>query len=134
MGCGTWERMGKPHGQFDVVITAHNGDSVRPAFLFLSVCECYSQAVQCSDFGGAFVRGVDSVSWMANNSTKLLSSQSDGSHCWTFFSTTAYREGNKVPLKVKTGMLEGVEAVAWPADRGIWLGRTNGIRPCKPNI
>ncbi|KAK9175309.1 hypothetical protein WN944_027315 [Citrus x changshan-huyou] len=34
----------------------------------------------------------------ANNSTKLLSSQSDGSHCWTFFSTTAYREGNKVPL------------------------------------
>ena len=47
MGCGTWERMGKPHGQFDVVITAHNGDSVRPAFLFLSVCECYSQVVVC---------------------------------------------------------------------------------------
>ncbi|KAH9699130.1 hypothetical protein KPL71_024226 [Citrus sinensis] len=132
MGCRTWERMGKPHGQFDVVITAHNGDSVRPAFLFLSVCECY---MQCSDFGGAFVRGVDSVSWMANNSTKLLSSQSDGSHCWTFFSTTAYREGNKVPLKVKTDMLEVVEATfGLPRRKGIWLGRTNGIRPCKPNI
>ncbi|KAK9175310.1 hypothetical protein WN944_027316 [Citrus x changshan-huyou] len=48
--------------------------------------------VQCSDFGGAFVRGVDSVLWMANNSTKLLSSQSDGSHYWTFFNTAAYGE------------------------------------------
>ncbi|KDO48746.1 hypothetical protein CISIN_1g046227mg, partial [Citrus sinensis] len=74
----------------------------------------------------AFIRGVDSVSWMANNSATLLSPQSDGSHCWTFFSTAAYGKGNKVPLenmptatasKVKTGMLEGVGAVAWPADR-----------------
>ncbi|GAY56041.1 hypothetical protein CUMW_168740 [Citrus unshiu] len=51
-----------------------------------------SRRMQCSDFRGAFVRGVDSVSWMANNSTKLLSSQSDGSHYWTFFNTAAYGE------------------------------------------
>ncbi|KAH9699136.1 hypothetical protein KPL71_024228 [Citrus sinensis] len=37
-------------------------------------------------------RGVDSVLWMANNSMKLLSSQSDGSHYWTFFNTAAYGE------------------------------------------
>ncbi|KAH9699137.1 hypothetical protein KPL71_024228 [Citrus sinensis] len=52
----------------------------------------FHRAVQCSDFGGAFVRGVDSVLWMANNSMKLLSSQSDGSHYWTFFNTAAYGE------------------------------------------
>ncbi|KAK9185400.1 hypothetical protein WN943_025756 [Citrus x changshan-huyou] len=32
---------------------------------------------------------------MANNSATLLSPQSDGSHCWTFFSTAAYGTGNK---------------------------------------
>ncbi|KAH9659208.1 hypothetical protein KPL70_023774 [Citrus sinensis] len=89
-------------------------------------------------------RGVDSVSWMANNSAKLLSFHSDGSHYWTFFGIAASGKGDKVP-QVKTGMLEGVEAVAWPADShihvaiiqvlsivlchigGIWLGKTNGI-------
>ncbi|KAH9659269.1 hypothetical protein KPL70_023791 [Citrus sinensis] len=72
-----------------------------------------------STFEGAFVKGVDSVSWMANSSAKLLNSQSDAPHCWTFFSTAAYGKRNKVPQeniptatteKVKTGMLEGVEA------------------------
>ncbi|KAH9659215.1 hypothetical protein KPL70_023774 [Citrus sinensis] len=101
---------------------------------------------QCSavTFEGAFVKGVDSVSWMANNSAKLLSFHSDGSHYWTFFGIAASGKGDKVP-QVKTGMLEGVEAVAWPADShihvaiiqvlsivlchigGIWLGKTNGI-------
>ncbi|KAH9659262.1 hypothetical protein KPL70_023790 [Citrus sinensis] len=79
-----------------------------------------------STFEGAFVKGVDSVSWMANNSAKLLNSQSDAPHCWTFFSTAAYGKQNKVPQeniptataeKVKTGMLEGVEAA---------LGRPKG--------
>lgn len=48
-------------------------------------------------FEGAFVRGIDSVSWMANNTKKLLASQSDGPHCWTFLSTAAYGKQNKVP-------------------------------------
>lgn len=48
-------------------------------------------------FEGAFVRGVDSVSWMANNTKKLLGSQSGGPHCWTFLSTAAYGKQNKVP-------------------------------------
>ena len=48
-------------------------------------------------FEGAFVMGVDSVSWMANNSMKLLGSQGNGPHCWTFFSTAAYGKRNKVP-------------------------------------
>jgi len=48
-------------------------------------------------FEGAFVRGVDSVSWMANNTKKLLISQSGGPHCWTFLSTAAYGKQNKVP-------------------------------------
>ncbi|XP_010278111.1 PREDICTED: uncharacterized protein LOC104612410 isoform X2 [Nelumbo nucifera] len=69
-------------------------------------------------FEGAFVKGVDSVSWMANNTKKLFPSQSGGPHCWTFFSTAAYGKRNKVPQenipnataeKVIEGMLEGVE-------------------------
>ncbi|GAB2287434.1 hypothetical protein Dimus_021811 [Dionaea muscipula] len=67
---------------------------------------------------GAFVKGVDAVSWMANNSKKLSSDQGRGPHCWTFFSTAAFGKRNKVPQenipnataeKVKTSMLEGVE-------------------------
>lgn len=48
-------------------------------------------------FEGAFVKGVDSISWMANNTKKLLGSQSGGPHCWTFLSTAAYGKRNKVP-------------------------------------
>lgn len=48
-------------------------------------------------FEGAFVKGVDSLSWMANNTNKLLKSQSGGPHCWTFLSTAAYGKQNKVP-------------------------------------
>jgi len=48
-------------------------------------------------FEGAFVRGVDSVSWMANNTKKLEISECGGPHCWTFLSTAAYGKQNKVP-------------------------------------
>jgi len=47
-------------------------------------------------FEGAFVKGIDALSWMANNSAKLLSTQS-GPHCWTFFSTAPFGKRNKVP-------------------------------------
>lgn len=56
----------------------------------------------------------DSVSWMENNSAKLLSSQSDGSHCRTFFSTAAYGKGNKVPQAANGGNEERVsDADGW---------------------
>lgn len=48
-------------------------------------------------FEGAFVKGVDSLSWMGNNTKKLMKSQSGGPHCWTFFSTAAYAKQTKVP-------------------------------------
>ncbi|KAK3019487.1 hypothetical protein RJ639_004886 [Escallonia herrerae] len=48
-------------------------------------------------FEGAFVKGIDSLSWMANNTKKLLNSQSCGAHCWTFFSTSTFGKRNKVP-------------------------------------
>ncbi|KAK2968099.1 hypothetical protein RJ640_000072 [Escallonia rubra] len=69
-------------------------------------------------FEGAFVKGIDSLSWMANNTKKLLNSQSSGPHCWTFFSTSTFGKRNKVPQenipnataeKVKEAMLAGVE-------------------------
>lgn len=46
---------------------------------------------------GAFVEGIDSLSWMANNTTKLFGSQTSRPHCWTFFSTAAFGKQNKVP-------------------------------------
>ncbi|KAH9699124.1 hypothetical protein KPL71_024223 [Citrus sinensis] len=76
-------------------------------------------------FEGAFVKGVDSISWMANHSAKLLSCRSDGPHCWTFFSTAAYGKRNYVlrislyinentptatTEKVETRMVKDVEA------------------------
>lgn len=48
-------------------------------------------------FEGAFVKGVDSLSWMANNTKKLLSSQDTGLECWTFLSTATFGKQNKVP-------------------------------------
>ncbi|KAK9175313.1 hypothetical protein WN944_027319 [Citrus x changshan-huyou] len=75
---------------------------------------------------GREMKKISNYANMVGLASTLLSPQSDGSHCWTFFSTAAYGKGNKVPLenmptatasKVKTGMLEGVGAVAWPADR-----------------
>ncbi|GJM95260.1 hypothetical protein PR202_ga11972 [Eleusine coracana subsp. coracana] len=67
---------------------------------------------------GAFVRDVDSLSWMGNNTRKLFPMQTGGRECWTFFSTAAYGRRNKVPQenipkvtaeKVKEDMLGGVE-------------------------
>ncbi|KDO48749.1 hypothetical protein CISIN_1g0421031mg, partial [Citrus sinensis] len=52
---------------------------------------------QCINFEGAFATGVDSVSWMANNYAKLLSSQSDAPHCWTSSTLQLYGKRNKVP-------------------------------------
>lgn len=46
---------------------------------------------------GAFVKGIDSLSWMSNNTTKLFGSQTSKPHCWTFFSTAAFGKQNKVP-------------------------------------
>ncbi|CAL9219583.1 unnamed protein product, partial [Arabidopsis halleri] len=56
------------------------------------------------NFEGAFVKGVESLSWMGNNSAKLGNGRNP--HCWTFFSTATYGKQNK---KVKAGMLQGVE-------------------------
>ncbi|KAL1215139.1 hypothetical protein V5N11_028602 [Cardamine amara subsp. amara] len=71
------------------------------------------------NFEGAFVNGVESLSWMGNNSAKLMKSGNGGfPHCWTFFSTVAYRKHNQLPKeniptvtadKVRDGMLQGVE-------------------------
>lgn len=139
---GMWflSENGKPRGQFDVVIIAHNGKcanrllgssglpqiakqmkrlELSSIWALLAAFEDPLPLGSASTVEGAFVKGVDSVSWMANNSAKLLSSQSDAPHCWTFFSTAAYGKRNKVPQeniptataeKVKMGMLEGVEA------------------------
>ncbi|XP_038972592.1 uncharacterized protein LOC120104827 [Phoenix dactylifera] len=71
-----------------------------------------------TDFEGAFVKGVDSLSWMANNTSKLFPLHSDMPQCWTFFSTAAYGKRNKVPQenipkvtaeKVKEDLLNDVE-------------------------
>ena len=48
-------------------------------------------------FEGAFVRDVDSLSWMANNTQKLFPLETDRPECWTFFSTASYGRKNKVP-------------------------------------
>lgn len=46
---------------------------------------------------GAFVKGIDSLSWMSNNTTKLFGSESGKPDCWTFFSTAAFGKQHKVP-------------------------------------
>ncbi|KAE8721619.1 putative nuclease HARBI1-like [Hibiscus syriacus] len=152
---GMWylSENGKPRGQFDAIVIAHNdldrADHAERALDDRKMCKslacfiwitsnfqtneelssiwallaAFEHALPMRDgkvtFEGAFVKRVDSVSWMANNSMKLSGSQSDGPHCWTFFSTAAYGKQNKVPQeniptqtagKVKTSMLEGVEA------------------------
>ncbi|XP_041022036.1 renalase isoform X2 [Juglans microcarpa x Juglans regia] len=141
---GMWHlsENGKPCGEFDAIVIAHNGKCANRLLatsglpliarqmkrLELSSIWALLAAFEdplplpggaVTSFEGAFVKGVDSVSWMANNTKKLLRSQSSGPHCWTFLSTAAYGKRNKVPQeniptataeKVKAGMLEGVEA------------------------
>ncbi|KAK2983059.1 hypothetical protein RJ640_006446 [Escallonia rubra] len=126
---GMWHlsENGKPCGHFDAVVIAHNG---KCANRLLASSGLPLIARQMKDplpmpanaaafpFEGAFVKGIDSLSWMANNTKKLLNSQSSGPHCWTFFSTSTFGKRNKVPQenipnataeKVKEAMLAGVE-------------------------
>lgn len=141
---GMWHlsENGKPCGKFDAIVVAHNGKCANRLLMTsglpliakqmkrLELSSIWALLAAFEDplpfsgntevsFEGAFVRGIDSVSWMANNTKKLLPSRSDGPHCWTFFSTAAYGKQNKVPqeniptataTRVKEGMLEGVEA------------------------
>ncbi|GKV12458.1 hypothetical protein SLEP1_g23599 [Rubroshorea leprosula] len=140
---GMWHlsENGKPRGQFDVIVIAHNGKCanrllassglplVARQMKRLELSSIWALLAAFEDplplrdgavtFEGAFVKGFDSVSWMANNTMKLLGSRSNGAHCWTFFSTAAYGKRNKVPQeniptataeKVKASMLQGVEA------------------------
>ncbi|KAK6911369.1 hypothetical protein RJ641_023462 [Dillenia turbinata] len=138
----------KPRGQFDAIIIAHNGKcanrllsssglpliarqmkrlELSSIWALLAAFEDplpFQSNLVATPFGGAFVKGIDSVSWMANNTQKLFSPRSNGPHCWTFFSTAAFGKCNRVPQvclheqenipastaeKVKASMLEGVE-------------------------
>ncbi|XP_062178262.1 uncharacterized protein LOC133883078 isoform X2 [Alnus glutinosa] len=139
---GMWHlsENGKPRGEFDAIVIAHNGKcanrllassglpliarqmkrlELSSIWALLAAFEDPLPIPGGTSFEGAFVKGINSLSWMANNNKKLLRSQSSGPHCWTFFSTAAYGKQNKVPQeniptvtaeKVKAGMLEGVEA------------------------
>lgn len=133
----------KDHGDFDIVVIAHNGKCANHLLAPIGVplvakqmkrlelssiwalMAAFEQPLPSlnSDSGniqvdGAFVTGVDALSWMGNNTAKLQPSQSNGPHCWTFFSTAKYGKKNKVPQesiptvraeRVKREMLLGVE-------------------------
>ncbi|WMV11719.1 hypothetical protein MTR67_005104 [Solanum verrucosum] len=140
---GTWHlsEKQKPCGQFDAIVIAHNGKCanrllaasglplIAKQMKRLELSSIWALLAAFEDplptalnaaslpFEGAFVKGVESVSWMANNTKKLLASDS-GPQCWTFFSTATFGKQNKVPQesipnataeKVKEAMLEGVE-------------------------
>ncbi|XP_027350395.1 uncharacterized protein LOC113861635 isoform X1 [Abrus precatorius] len=141
---GMWHlsENGKPCGKFDAIVIAHNGKCANRLLMTsglpliakqmkrLELSSIWALLAAFEDplpfpgstevpFEGAFVRGIDSVSWMANNTKKLLTSQNGSPHCWTFLSTAAYGKQNKVPqeniptataAKVNDGMLEGIEA------------------------
>lgn len=152
---GMWHlyENGKPRGKFDAIVIAHNGKCANRLLTTsglpliarqmkrLELSSIWAVLAAFEDplpipsdvtrhpFEGAFVKGVDALSWMANNTQKLFPSQSVGPHCWTFFSSAAYGKRNKVPQesipnitaeKVTAGMLEGVE---------IALGLPNGSLP-----
>ncbi|XP_062203624.1 uncharacterized protein LOC133905858 [Phragmites australis] len=132
----------KPCGEYDAIVIAHNGKCANrllstsglPSLtkqmkrLELSSVWALLAAFEdplpirhndsCGAFEGAFVRDVDSLSWMGNNTRKLFPMQTGTPECWTFFSTAAYGRRNKVPQenipkvtaeKVKEDMLGGVE-------------------------
>ncbi|KAH0994636.1 hypothetical protein GBA52_018500 [Prunus armeniaca] len=140
---GMWHlsENGNPCGKFDAIVIAHNGKCanrllgssglplIAGQMKRLELSSIWALLAAFEDplqipgegafpFEGAFVKGVDSISWMANNTKKLQGSHSNGPHCWTFLSTAAYAKRNKVPQenipnataeKVKAGMLLGVE-------------------------
>lgn len=142
---GMWHlsENGKPRGQFDAIVVAHNGKCanrllassglplVARQMKRLELSSIWALLAAFEDplplpanaagspFEGAFVKGINSVSWMADNTKKLLDCKGSGPHCWTFLSTTAFGKQNKVPQenipsatteRVKEAMLEGVEA------------------------
>ncbi|KAG9452573.1 hypothetical protein H6P81_005477 [Aristolochia fimbriata] len=140
---GMWHlsENGKPCGKFDTIVIAHNGKcanrllassglpliarqmkrlELSSIWALLAAFEepLPLPAMSKTQFEGAFVKGVDAVSWMANNTRKLFPFQKTGPYCWTFFSTAAFGRRNKVPQenipkvtsdKVKEAMLDGVE-------------------------
>ncbi|XP_073271291.1 uncharacterized protein [Primulina huaijiensis] len=141
---GMWylSKKGKPCGNFDAIVIAHNGKcanrllaasglpliarqmkrlTLSSIWALLAAFEDplpVSSLEQEITFEGAFVTGVDSVSWIANNTKKLLGPESSGPYCWTILSTAAFGKQNKVPQesipsataeKVKELMLEGLE-------------------------
>ncbi|KAI3897840.1 hypothetical protein MKX03_012991 [Papaver bracteatum] len=134
---GRWylSENGKPQGQFDAIVIAHNGKCanrllgtsglpmIAKQMKALNLSAVWALLAAFEDplptpFEGAFVNGVDSLSWMGNNTKKLFPSQSSGPQCWTFFSTGDFGKRNKVPQenipnataeRVKEAMIEGVE-------------------------
>ncbi|KAL8555107.1 hypothetical protein ACS0TY_003058 [Phlomoides rotata] len=141
---GKWflSENGKPCGDFDAIIIAHNGKCANRLLASsglpliarqmkrLNLSSIWALMAAFEDplpvpfiesaipLEGAFVKGIDSLSWMSNNTTKLFGSESGKPHCWTFFSTAAFGKQYKVPQesipsttaeKVKVAMLEGVE-------------------------
>ncbi|XP_074571391.1 uncharacterized protein LOC141827942 [Curcuma longa] len=131
------------HGQFDAIVIAHNGKcanrllsssglplltkqmktlELSSIWALLAAFDDPLPIPTIGDFGsfdGAFIKGVHSLSWMGNNTSKLFPLESGKPHCWTFFSTAAYGKQNKVPQesipnataeKVTNDMLEGVES------------------------
>eukprot|EP00250_Pteridium_aquilinum_P002648 c12872_g1_i1 orf=1278-3161(-) len=133
----------KDHGEFDIVVIAHNGKCANRLLGPIGVPLVAKQMKRLElssiwalmaafdeplpavsspsgnvQVEGAFVTGVDALSWMGNNTAKLQPSQKSGPYCWTFFSTAKYGKKNKVPQesiptvraeRVKREMLQGVE-------------------------
>lgn len=133
----------KDHGDFDIVVIAHNGKCANRLLAPIGVplvakqmkrlelssiwalMAAFDQPLPAPTLSsgnvhveGAFVTGIDAVSWMGNNTAKLQHLQNSGPSCWTFFSTAKYGKKNKVPQesiptaraeRVKREMLQGVE-------------------------
>lgn len=141
---GMWHlsENGKHRGQFDAIVIAHNGKCanrllsssglplIARQMKRLELSSIWALLAAFEDplplpakaaavpFEGAFVKGIESVSWIGNNTQKLYNSQNGGPHCWTIFSTASFGKRNKVPQeniptataeKVKELMLAGVE-------------------------
>ncbi|XP_074311430.1 uncharacterized protein LOC141647217 [Silene latifolia] len=136
---GMWHlsENGKPQGQFDTIVIAHNGKCanrllassglplIAKQMKTLELSSIWALLASFDDslpmkypFEGAFVKGMDALSWMGNNSAKLSSIEC-APNCWTFFSTAAFGKKNKVPQenipsvtteKVTTQMLAAVES------------------------
>ncbi|KAK8919042.1 hypothetical protein KSP39_PZI021537 [Platanthera zijinensis] len=134
-----------PRGSFDAVVIAHNGKCANRLLSSSGLPQLFRQMKRLelssiwallaafndplpvprdgdsNALEGAFVKGVDSVSWMANNTSKLFPLQNGNGvpQCWTFFSTARFGRRNKVPQenipsvtaeRVKVEMLDGVES------------------------